>query len=167
MNTKQTTKQAYILPIRETETTFSIHNSNEVLKFTTVNQSEERCLSLLHVEYGEVNFERKSDWVRFVNKLNEYDTTPIKRMAVGNKKISDWGDCKVTVTDIEYSEDGFLIEFNEPQKLVIETIGENYICIEVKKLQGKITWEWYHRKSHNLDIAGICEVYLYDIEIID
>jgi hypothetical protein len=142
----------------------------EVLRFTTVNSSQEKCLSLQYIEYGECGFERKSDWMRFVNKLNSYDDTPIKRIITGNKKSLDWGGALISRADIDYSEDGFLIEFKEPTQIILEKIGDKYLVAEITKLRGKTTWEWYFRRKEHEDldnICGICEVFIYDVEILE
>ena len=162
-----------LIPIDSIDTTCSINNAldmGEALEFTTVNSFQKRCLSLINVEYGEVNFERKSDWMRFVNKLNRYDDTPIKRMVVGDGKSLDWGGAIISKEDIEYSEDGFRVDFKEPVPLVVERIGEHFVVAYIKSLRGKITWEWYHRRNGHEDLgnyAGICEVFLYDVEILN
>lgn len=167
----ETLSNAKLIPITETVTTINLVNSFdlcETLGFTEVN-GYEKCLSLQHIEFGEVGFERKSDWMRFVNKLNKYDDTPIKRMITGDKNTLDWGGAIISRETINYSEDGFLIEFKNPTPLVVETIGENYLTIDVKKIRGQITWEWYHRKrGHEIleNYAGICEIYLHSIEIL-
>jgi len=162
-----------LIPIDELETTSQIINAvemDEALKFTTVNQSLEKALSVQYVEFGEVGKERKSDWMRFVNSLNKYDETPIKRMITGDKKSLDWGEVIVSRTDIQYNEDGFLFEFKKPIQIVVEQIGEKYITVEAKKIKGLITWEWYHRRNGHEElenIAGICEIYIYNTEIIE
>jgi hypothetical protein len=154
------------------ETTCSILNEFNLdiaMRFTTSNDSYKKSLSLIYIEFGQCGFERVSDWKRFVNKLNSYDITPIKRMVTGDKKSFDNGDVIIERTDIDYSEDGFLIKFKEPTQLVIEEIGESYAVAEVTELKGQITWEWYHRKSGHEALegySGICEVYLHSIEII-
>ena len=168
-----TSIQTKLVPVSELETTCSIVNAMdlcEALNFTTSNDYK-RALSLLYIEFGECGFERKSDWMRFINKLNKYDDTPIKRMVTGDKKSLDWGGAIISREDIEYSEDGFLVEFKEPTPLIIEQIGENYLVVEVTKIKGQITWEWYHStvESHKElgNYAGICEVFLHSIEIVE
>lgn len=161
-----------LIPINELETTCSIINSldmDEALQFTTVNSFEKKCLSLMYIEYGEVGFERVSDWMRFINKLNKYDDTPIKRMVVGDRKSLDWGGAVISKETIEYNEDGFKVDFKEPIPIVLETVGDNFIVAYVSSLRGKTTWEWYHRKSHTDlgNYAGICEVYIYDVELLN
>lgn len=165
--------QTKLVPIDELETTCSIINALdmcEALRFTTVNSFEKRCLSLMYIEYGEIGFERKSDWMRFVNKLNSYDDTPLKRMIVGDKKSLDWGGAIISKEDIQYSEDGFRVDFKEPTPLILETVGDNYVVAYVNSLRGKTTWEWYHRRKGHEDLgnyAGICEVFIYDVEILN
>lgn len=64
------------------EKTVSIANAvecDEALFFTTANGTQDKALLLNRVEFGEIGYERKSDWTRFVNKLNSYNDTPIKR----------------------------------------------------------------------------------------
>lgn len=161
-----------LVSIDDLDTTCSIINALdmcEALDFTTVNSFEKRCLSLMYIEYGECNFERKSDWMRFVNKLNSYDDTPLKRMIVGDKKSSDWGGAIISKEDIQYSEDGFRVDFKEPTPLVLEIVGDYYVVAYVNSLRGKTTWEWYHRRNGHEDLgnyAGICEVFIYDVEIL-
>jgi hypothetical protein len=162
--------KTYLKPILQAVTTSSLINSidlDETLQFTTVNGSQDRAISLQIVEYGECDFERKSDWMRFVNKLENYDTTPLKRLIVGKGKKLDYGDFTISLTDIEYSDDGFLVEFKKPFPMVLTEVGENYLIGEVSKLKGAITWEWYYRKSHDLDVAGICEIFMHDVVILE
>jgi len=140
--------------------------TGEYLRFTTVNQLEKRGLSLQYVEYGEVNFERVSDWMRFVNKLNNYDTTPILRMLTGDKKSLNLGG--MIVTRDNYNE--IILEFDNPIKLVVDEIGDKYIFVEVTKLKGELSWEWYHRRSGHDELgnyAGICEVFMVQTEIVE
>lgn len=157
----------------EIETTNSIMNAvetGEILKFRKANDSQKRALFLQVVEFGEIGYERKSDWMRLVNKLNSYDETPIKRMITGDKKSLDWGGVVISRTDITYSEDGFLLEFTEPVELLIETMGEKAIVIRVSKLKGEITYEWFHRNSHNEELgnyAGILEISIHNVEILN
>lgn len=163
--------KTYLKEVSEVETNASIFGVElgETLKFTTVNQLEGKALSILDVEFGECGMERKSDWMRFGNKLNDYDTTPIKRMLLGNKKQLDYGDYIMSIADIDYSEDGITITFKTPQPIVLEKVGTKYLIAEVTEIRGKFTWEWYYRKSHKEvlgNYAGICEVYLHEIEII-
>ncbi len=158
-------------PIVKTDTTCNIFNATElveVLDFTKVNGFD-KCLLLQHVEYGEANFERKSDWMRFVNKLDRHNTIPIKRILTGNKKSSDWGGMIVKRETIEYYEDGVLIEFERAAGIIVETVGDNYIIVEAKKIRGQITWEWLSRRTGHEDlghVAGICEIWMHSIEIL-
>ncbi len=160
-----------LVPTDKIETTCSILNefdSNLALNFTTIH-GYKKCLSLLYIEFGECGFERASDWMRFTNKLNSYDDTPIKRMLTGDKKSMEYDGVILERADIEYTEDGFLIKFIEPTQIIVETIGENYVIAEVTELKGSITWEWYHRRTGHEELkgySGICEVYLHSIEII-
>ena len=164
---------AKIIDLNEFETTNNLMYAAEmgdILEFTTVNGSQDRALTIQRVEYGEVGFERRSDWMRFVNKLNDYDTIPIKRAFTGDKKVSDWGEFTISRTDIDYPEDGFLIEFKEPVKLLLERIGDRAIIIEVSKLKGEFTWEWSSYRTRHEDLgnyAGVCEIYLYNVEIVN
>jgi len=117
-----------------------------------------------------MKFATVSDWMRFVNSLNNYDYTPIKRMITGDKKSYDWGGAVISRKDMEFSEDGFLVQFKKPVKLVIEIIGDKYLTIEVSKIQGEFSWEWYHRTNgHEAlgNVSGICEIFLTEIEIIE
>lgn len=165
------TMQSYLKNIDDIETSSHLQcvDDNEVLKFTRCNSLEEKCLQLLSVEYGEINYERKSDWMRFVNKLNDYDATPLERMLIGDKKKSDWGHFTLERSTRTYSNDAILIKFKEPQALVVETIGNQVLIVEVTELEGCLTWEWLYRKSHADALgnyAGICDVYLMDVKII-
>lgn len=163
-----------LMPAERTETTcnaFLASEGSDALEFTTVNQMQGKAVQVMRAEFGEVGFERKSDWMRFVNKLNNYDETPIKRIATGDKKSCDWGGVTISRENIEFSEDGFLLEYDEPVKVILETIGENFVFVEAKKLRGKITWEWHHyRNEMHADLgnyAGVCEIYIYGVEIIE
>lgn len=164
---------AKIINLDEVETTSQLMNAvdmEEVLQFTKVNQSQDKALFLQRFEFGEVGFERKSDWMRLVNKLNHYDETQLKNMITGrNKKSLDWGGMTVSRTDITYSEDGFQIDFAEPVQLLLETIGDKAVVVEVSQLKGEITYEWsYYRNSHQDlgNYAGVLEVYIHNVEII-
>jgi hypothetical protein len=168
----KTNVNAMLIPVSDIETTCMVHNVydlNQVLKFTTCNGYNSKALMIEVVEFGEVGFERKSDWIRFVNKLEKHDITPIKRMLVGDKDGFDNGEMVIKVTDINYSNDGFEIEFKKGVKIVIEQIGDNYLCVEIKKIKGDISWEWYSRIGHKElgDYAGICEIYLNNIVIVE
>lgn len=158
---------------KDLETTTVLQNAvelGEALNFTKCNQTFNRSLLIQYIEYGEYGYERKSDWMRFVNKINNYNDTPIKRIITGDKKSLDYGGMIVNRTDIKYSEDGFLIEFKEPQKIVVEEIGDNYLTVEAKEIRGTFSVEWYSskREKHQElgNISGICEIYLTEIEII-
>ena len=129
-----------------------------------------RALYVMRFEFGEIDFERKSDWLRFVNKLNNYDDTPIKRKITGDKKSVDWGFLEIARTDIEYTEDGFLITYKEPTDIIVGSVGDSYIIYKATKLKGKISWEWSHiTKGHEVlgNYAGVCDVYIHNIEIIE
>jgi len=161
-----------MLKMEDIETTSHIVMGAEdgsVLEFTCANDLQNRALRLEHISYGEIGFERKSDWMRLINKLNRYDDTPIKRVLTGNKKSSDLGIVKLHREDIEYSEDGILVEFEQPIKILLETIGDKVAVVEVNKLKGKLTYEWsYLGRSSDLDgYADFLEIYLYDIELIN
>lgn len=170
---KTQTQKTELIQKSNLEVTSNLQNAldiEEALMFTTCNQSEDRSLSIQYIEFGEVGKERVSDWMRFVNSLNNYDDTPIKRMITGDKKSLDYGGAIISRCDVDYSEDGFLIEFKEPVKLVVEEIGDNYLTIEVNTLKGKFSWEWYSRRNgHEAlgNISGICEIFLTEIEIIN
>ena len=164
---------AKILKLDEIETTSNLMNAvemEEVLQFTKANQSQERALYLQTFEFGEIGFERKSDWMRLVNKLNKYDETQLINMITGRKKSSDWGGMIVSRADINYTEDGFQIDFAEPVQLLLETIGDKAVVVEVSQLKGEITYEWLHyRNSRHEELggyAGILEVYIHNVEII-
>jgi|AntDeeMinimDraft_6_1070357.scaffolds.fasta_scaffold12965_4 hypothetical protein len=160
-----------MLKMEDIETTSHIVMGAEdgsVLEFTCANDTQDRALRLNHITYGEIGFERKSDWMRLINKLNRYDDTPIKRVLTGDKKSSDIGTLKIHREDIDHSEDGILIEFKQPIKLLLETIGDNAVVVEVNKLKGKLTYEWSYSGSSDLDgYADFLEIYLYDIELIN
>lgn len=166
------TLKSKIVPQSEIQTTCSPYMAaecDEAITFTTCNDSE-KSLSVLYVEYGECGLERKSDWMRFVNKLNNYDITPIKRMITGDKKVFDGGLYKVSREDIEYSEDGLLFEFNEPVNIIVEAIGDNYVIVEATKIRGELNWEWMHKRTGHEDLkgyAGVCEVFISEVEIIE
>lgn len=166
------TLKSKIVPQSEIQTTCSPYMAaecDEALLFTKCNYSE-KSLSILYVEFGECSLERKSDWMRFVNKLDNYDTTPIKRMMTGDKKAFDEGLYKVSREDIEYSEDGLLFEFKEPVNIIVEEIGDNYVIVEATKIRGKLNWEWYHKRTGHEELenyAGICEVFISEVEIIE
>jgi hypothetical protein len=167
-----TTAKTELINKEQAETSFlptMVSEMGELLKFTTANQTQKKALFLQSVGYGQMNFERKSDWMRLINKLNRYDDTPIKRILTGDSKTSDWGDMIISRIDVDYDEDGFMIEFKEPVKLIVEEIGDNYLTIEVSKIQGKTTYEWWYAKTDN-DLEGYAdtlEVFIYDVEIIE
>lgn len=153
----------------KTETTCSIYNTifdDYALKLSKVNSFETDALFLQTFEYGECSFERKSDWMRFINKLNEYDTTPLRRLLVGDKKSSDWEG--MTLTNL--GDDEYQIELDNPIDVYMGHIGGNPILVKVKTLKGKLTWEWLFRRNGHEDLdnyAGICDVWLKEVEFVN
>lgn len=81
------------------------------------------------------------------------------------------GGVTISHEDIQYSEDGFLLEYDTPVKIILEQIGDSFVIVEAKKLRGKITWEWYHYKGDTHaelgNYAGICEIYIEGVEILE
>lgn len=129
-------------------------------------------LDLCIFNFGEGNLERVSDWMRLINKLNNHDTTPILRMITGDNKTSDWDYFTVSRTDIEYSEDGFLIEFKEPIQVVVAEIKDYYIIVDVTKLKGEIHWEWSYygpdNSSNNINgYANMLEILIKNVKIVE
>ena len=128
-------------------------------------------LDLCIFQFGESNFKRVYDWMRLVNKLNLYDTTPILRLITEDKKTSDWDYFTVTRTDIDYSEDGFLIEFKEPIQVVVAEVKDYCIIVEVTKLQGFMSWNWSYYGDINSDsvngYANMLEIIIKDVKIVE
>lgn len=138
-----------------------------VLDFTEINSSTVRCLGIFEVEYGEVNFERLSDWKRLINKLDNYNTKTIQRLICGDKKKVKYDGFTIKPIDFNYSDDGFEIEFDKPTKLVVEKIGDELVLIEIKKLIGNIDWEWYYRGGGINNYANVLSIYISEINIVD
>lgn len=158
-----------IKPFEDIYTTSHIYSAivdDFVLKLANANQCEKNSLYLNMVEFGEVNFERKSDWMRFINKLNRYDTTPLKRILVGDKKSSQWEGMKLTYL----GNDEFQIDFDDEIELFSSKVGEQAVLVNIKSLKGKLTWEWLFRREGHEELggyAGICDIWLTDVELLN
>ena len=112
------------------------------------------------IEFGEIGFERKSDWVRFCNKLNSYNITPLRRRTIGDKKEGFY------YANIKFDYSNVTISFENPISVVFGEIGNEYVISKVKEIKGLISWEWFYSKNNELEIANICEVFLTDIKFL-
>ena len=119
------------------------------------------CSILLDIiDFGEIGFERKSDWARFCNKLDSYDTTPLRRRLIGDGyKGKYYG-------NIEWDDGNIKITFDEPISVVFASIGDEYIVEKVSEITGNISWSWLWRGGSELGVADACEVILANIKYI-
>lgn len=109
-----------------------------------------RALRLIEIEAGEVGYERKSDWMRLVNKLNNHNTTPIRRMICGDKKNANWDGCNVEIDGSDIA-----ITFNVPVEAVVGETETHYVTTPISKVTGEISWDWYYSRQHFLDLGNI------------
>lgn len=112
------------------------------------------------IQFGEIGFERKSDWVRFCNKLDSCNITPLRRRFIGDKEEGFY------YAKIKFDYSKVTISFDEPIFVVFGEVGDEYIVSKVKEIKGLISWEWFYSNNNELEIANICEVFLTDIKFL-
>jgi len=106
---------------------------------------------------------RKSDFKRFVNKLERYNTKVIQNFIVGKNNKIDFGFCIVKKANIKYVNDGLNITFKSPIKVYFGQVGDKPIFEEVKSLQGKLMYDFYNR---GCNITGV-ELFIEEIEFLN
>jgi len=108
---------------------------------------------------------RVSDYVRFANKVNEGDTRAIQNYLIGAKRNKlDWG---VFVLEKD-SDDGLIVTFHEPIRVLFGEVGGTPVIQEVNKLKGKISYDFFWRRSGGRQdkIANGIEFLLEEVEFI-
>ena len=128
-------------------------------------QLQKDTLFLDYIEFGEVGFERKSDWMRLVNKLNSYNHDQLlNRFFKDSNKFELDNDVYLELVD---RIDGTIqVIFENGQKIIVGETKDSYIIFEATKIQGTISWEWYPTNNNNLDHCNALEVILTNVEII-
>lgn len=118
----------------------------------------EVVLLIDEVRFGEVGYERKSDWMRLVNKVDNYNAD-----AFFKKLLPSTKEYKVT-----YDNGTFIINYKKPIKVVVAVVGDSFAVEEVTQIKGEVQWEWYFSscESHKVleGYCGILEVGLRDVK---
>ena len=153
--------------ITETPTTCQLHNleDGKILKLSKGYYKESDRLYIENTESTEDGtWQRKSDFQRFLNKIENHKTKAIQNFIVGKNKKADFGFCTVEKVSIEYSNDGLKITFKEPIKVYFGEVGNKVITEEVNSLQGKLMHDFYHFR--NSDAIGI-ELFIEEVEFLN
>ena len=137
---------------------------DEILELIDL-QVQKKTLFLDYIEFGEVGFERKSDWMRLVNKLNNYNHDQLlNRFFKDSNKFELDNGVYLELVDRNYGT--IQVVFENGQKLIVGETKDSYIVFEATKIQGTISWEWYYTTNNNLDHCNALEVILTNVEII-
>lgn len=150
----------------ETPMTCHLHNleDGEILKLAKGFYKESDRLYIETTESGhDGTWERKSDFKRFLNKIESHDTKAIQNFIVGKNKKADFGFCTVEKVSIKFSNDGLKITFKEPIKVYFGEVGNKIITEEVNSLQGKLMYDFYHFRNN--DEIGI-ELFIEEVEFL-
>ena len=148
----------------ETSNQLTFVEENQILETISL-QFQKDTLFLDYIEFGEVGFERKSDWMRLVNKLNSYNHDQLlnRFFKYSNKYELDNG---VYLKLVDRISGTIQVVFERGQKIIVGETKDSYIIFDATKIQGTLSWEWYSTNSNKMDHCNALEVLLTNVEII-
>ena len=140
------------------------NDSNELLQMVNYNFQKNSVL-LEIIEFGEVGFERKSDWSRLNNKLEKYNHDQLlNRFFKNSNKLEIEEGFYIELIDKIYGT--IKVVFENKKSVIVGETKENYITFDATELQGTLSWEWFSTSNNPLEICNGIEVLLTNIEII-
>lgn len=121
--------------------------------------TSETVLLIGNVEFGDYGYERKSDWMRLINKVDNYKADAFFKKLIPSVK----GEYTV-----KYNYGSVEIIYDKPIKVALAVVGDKFAVEEITQIKGEITWEWYSSscESHKVleGYCGILEVGLRDVK---
>lgn len=144
---------------------FLFYNApSELLQMVSLDFQKD-SLILETIEFGEVGFERKSDWSRLSNKLNVYNHDQLlNRFFKNSKRLEIEKGFYIELID---KIDGTIkVVFENKKSVIVGETKESYITFEATELHGTLSWEWFFTSNNPLEVCNGLRVFLAGIEII-
>lgn len=155
--------------IETTYQLFKVIDEQEVLKpLSKVNGEKGKFIQFENYDEGyDGIFPRISDWTRFANRIDEVGVSAYLTWAGNSKLKFDSGYCTV-VRNSSYCSEATLI-FKNPIQVVLDYLNDQPIIIDVNRITGEFTYEWYWLKqgrqekiANGIEIYFNCRKYYHD-----
>jgi len=149
--------------MKTTHTIWNIIDDGEILepvKGSSCTNVKNGILFEISSDDEDGTYPRVSDYVRFVNSLDEQGTSYFINRCTRkkNKKAVDFMGIKI-IRESDYQDEAIL-EFPEPVEVVLGKVGEELVTRKVRKMSGNFTHDYFWTKRGRQDkIANGFEIW--------
>lgn len=152
--------------MKTTSSLFNIEDEDIILKpITGYSKIYNRIYINFTEDLEDGTWLRVSDYIRFYNKVKDFNYKSIQNFLIGKRKSYDYGDFVLSKEGSEKLK----ITFKEPKEIIITEIikNGNHVPIfeKVKSIVGLICWEFYYIDKGRQDkVPNGIELFIEDLE---